>query len=238
MPLPKLVTPEFTVMIPSTKEPVKIRPFLVKEEKVLFMALEGQDAKEIENAILNVLEACIITPGINLQKLPSYDIEYLFLQLRGKSVGEEITMLMRHMDNTDCKHVTEVKFNVDEINVKFNENHIDKIEIGNGIGIKFKDPSLSELVNGTINITDDEYDMVTGVVANCIGMIWDADNVYDDFTIDEAKEFLGEMTQEQFVKLQTFFDTMPKLSKNIEWNCTACGKSDSIVVEGLQNFFT
>jgi len=238
MPLPKLVTPEFTVMIPSTKEPVKIRPFLVKEEKVLFMALEGQDAKEIENAILNVLEACIITPGINLQKLPSYDIEYLFLQLRGKSVGEEITMLMRHMDNTDCQHVTEVKFNVDEINVKFNENHIDKIEIGNGIGIKFKDPSLSELVNGTINITDDEYDLVTGVVANCIEMIWDADNVYDDFTIDEAKEFLSNMTQEQFVKLQTFFDTMPKLSKNIEWTCTACGKSDSIIVEGLQNFFT
>lgn len=237
MPLPKLVTPEFTVVIPSTKETIKIRPFLVKEEKVLYMALEGQDAKEIENAILNVLEECIKTPGINIRKLPSYDVEYLFLQLRGKSVGERISMRMTHQNSEECKHATDVSFDVNEITVEFNEAHTNKVNIGGGFGIKFKDPSLSDLVNGTIDMND-EYEMVTSVISNCVETIYDENNVYDDFTIEEVKEFLNDMTQEQFNKMREFFDTLPRLRKEIAWTCSGCGKEDSVVVEGLQNFFT
>ena len=236
MPLPKLVTPEFTLKVPSTKEPVKIRPFLVKEEKVLFMALEGADAAEIEDAIINVLESCVLTPGIDINKLPSYDVEYLFLQLRGKSVGENITLRMSHGDDIECKHITEVDVNVEEIEVYFDKNHKHKVQVSDEIGIKFKDPTLKDLTS--INPVDNNnYDTIVSVVTNCIDVVYDNDNVYDNFNKEEAADFLNSMTQEQFMKVQGFFNTLPKLQKTVEWTCPECGQKDSVTIEGLQNFF-
>lgn len=235
MPLPKLVTPEFTVKVPSTKEPVKIRPFLVKEEKVLFIAMEGEDAKDIEGAIVNILESCILTPGIDVKKLPSYDLEYLFLQLRGKSVGENIKLRLSHGEDKECKAVTEVEINVDDVQVYFDENHTNNIQISDDIGIKFRDPSLGDLTS--VTISDNNYDTVVNVVANCIDMVYDKEDVYDNFTFEEASEFLNSMTQDQFVKVQGFFDTLPRLRHTITWTCPECGETDSVTVEGLQNFF-
>ena len=236
MPLPKLVTPEFTISVPSTKEPVKIRPFLVKEEKVLFMAMEGNDANDIEGAITNILESCVLTPGVDVKKLPSYDLEYLFLQLRGKSVGETIKLKMSHGEDKECKAVTDVEINVEDINVFFNENHTNKIQISDDIGMKFRDPSLRDLTN--VEVAENDYDTVVNVVANCIDMVYDKEDVYDEFTREESVEFLNSMTQDQFVKVQGFFDTMPRLKHTITWTCPECGETDSVTVEGLQNFFT
>ena len=236
MPLPKLVTPEFTVKVPSTKEPVKIRPFLVKEEKVLFIAMEGEDAKDIEGAIVNILESCILTPGIDVKKLPSYDLEYLFLQLRGKSVGENIKLRLSHGEDKECKAVTEVEINVDDVQVYFDENHTNNIQISDDIGIKFRDPSLGDLTS--VTISDNNYDTVVNVVANCIDMVYDKEDVYDQFTREESVEFLNSMTQDQFTKVQGFFDTLPRLKHTITWTCPECGETDSVTVEGLQNFFT
>ena len=236
MPLPKLVTPEFTVMVPSTKEPIKIRPFLVKEEKVLFIAMEGSDANDIEGAIVNILESCILTPGVNVKKMPSYDVEFVFLQLRGKSVGESIKLKMSHGEDTECKAVTDVELNVEEIQVSFNEDHTNKIQISDDIGIKFRDPSLRDLTS--VEVGDNNYDTVVNVVANCIDMVYDKEDVYDNFTKEECIEFLNNMTQDQFTKVQGFFDTLPRLKHTVTWTCPECGEKDSVVIEGLQNFFT
>ncbi len=238
MTLPKLITPEFSMEIPSTKQEIKYRPFLVKEEKVLYIALEGGDPKEIENAILNILEVCILTPDVEIRKLPSYDIEYLFINLRGKSVSEIVNMSVNHAEYKECKHTTDIQFDVNEVKVEFNENHINKINIVDKIGIQFKDPSLSDLVSKEINLNDTEnYDSVLNIVANCIDVVYDEEDVYTNFTKKEIVDFLGELTQPQFLKIQEFFDTMPKLKKELNWTCEKCGENDKVVIEGLQNFF-
>jgi len=235
MSLPKLTTPEFNIDIPSTKEPIRIRPFLVKEEKILYIALESGESKDIEQAITNILESCITTPGINIHKLPAYDIEYLFLQLRGKSVGETITMNIMHQGDNECTHATTVSFDIDEVQVEFNKDHQYTIDIGNGLGIKFKDPSIKDVVNA--ESADNDYDTIINMIANCVESVYDSDNVYDDFTNDELREFLNSLTQKQFTSVQSFFDTLPKLRKEIEWTCESCGKKDKTTIEGLQNFF-
>lgn len=238
MALPKLVSPEFTIIVPSTKEPLKIRPFLVKEEKVLYIALEGGSDNDIQDAMIQVLENCIITPGVNVRNLASYDIEYLFLKLRTKSVGEMIPLRMKHGDDNPCKHITEVEINADDIEVKFNEKHTDKIDLGGGIGIKFREPSLKQVIGITqTNKTNNDFDMLMSVVGDSIEMIYDTENVYDDFTKDELLDFLQSMTQEQFNKVQEFFNTLPKLTTDVSWTCSECGGSESVTVEGLQSFF-
>ena len=233
MALPKLITPEFETTIPSSKKKIKFRPFLVKEEKILYMALEGGNEDEIENSIIKVLEDCILA-DVDPRKLASYDVEYLFLQLRSKSVGEVVELSLRHGADTDCDHRTPVAVDLNKVKVKFFKDHEYKISINDELGVKLKDPTLSDL-NG---MTETDYDNTIKLIANCVDMVYDKEDVYPDFTIEEATEFLLSMTQEQFKNIEKFFDTLPKLQHEIKWTCPECGKKDSVTVEGLQSFFT
>lgn len=236
MALPKLVTPEFETKLPSTKETIIFRPFLVKEEKILYMALESEDEKEIENAITNVLSACI-SSDVEIKKLASYDIEYLFLQLRSKSVGEVVELNLRHGEDKNCDHISSVNVNLNDVKVHFYDNHNYKIQVNEELGIKLKDPDLSHLANIT-GAVDDNYDNTIKVIAGCVDLVYDKENVYDDFTLDEAQEFLLSMTQEQFKNIQEFFETIPKVKHTIKWRCKECGINDKVEVEGLQSFFS
>ncbi len=235
MALPKIVTPEFETVIPSTKESIKFRPFLVKEEKILYMALEGGDEKTIEQAINNVLGSCILS-DTDTKKLASYDIEYLFLQLRSKSVGETVELNLQHGNAIECKHITKYKLSVEDIQVVFNDKHKYTVKIDDKYGIKLKDPSMSDVINN-IGEKKTEYESVINIISNCVVCVYDEDNVYDDFTKDEMEEFLSNLTQTQFKGIQDFFETLPKLEHKIEWVCKECGKEESLLLEGMKSFF-
>ena len=146
-------------------------------------------------------------------------------------------MNLSHGAESECKHQTEVEVNIDDIEVYFDPDHKNVIQITDEMGMKFKDPSLSDVVGINSN-QDDEYDLLLEVISRCIVCVYEEDEVYDDFTMDEAKVFLSSMTQEQFVKLEDFFNTIPKLRHEIKWTCSECGEEDSVVLEGLQSFFT
>jgi hypothetical protein len=236
MALPKLTTPEFETLIPSTKDPIKFRPFLVKEEKNLYIALESGEEKDMKNAILNVLESCILTPDVNVKKLTSYDVEYIFLKLRSKSVGEVIELKVGHK-NSECKAITDVSINVDDIEVHFDQEHKDVIQFDNGIGIKLKSPDLNKLLVG-VNNKKSEIENVFETIASCVVNVFDQENVYEDFTEQELMEFLENLSQNHFREIQNFFDTMPKLYHDIEFTCKVCGETESIRLQGLQSFFT
>jgi len=236
MALPKLVTPEFETVIPSTKERIRFRPFLVKEEKILYMALESGQQRDIFNATKSILENCILTPGIEFDKLTSYDMEYLFLKLRSKSVGENISLNLRHTNDDDCKHLTEVHIDVDQIDVQFDDNHEYKIDIGNGIGIKLSDPNASIFMKYQQN--ENEIENMLNIMYECVEMVYDENDVYDEFTNEEFQEFVGQLTKEQFEPIVDFFNTLPKLKHDVEYTCSQCGKNEKITLEGLQSFFT
>lgn len=233
MALPALSSPEFITEIPSTKQKIKFRPFLVREEKILYMALEGKDNSEILNAVITVLSNCILTPNIDISKLATFDIEYLFLQLRGKSVGESIEIILRHTDS-ECKESVNVAVNLDDIKVQ-GEISDGKIMLTDDVGIKLKYPHAEDLtrierVAEGRNVFDS--------IAYIVDYIYDKETVYNDYSIEEISEWLEQLNQEQFNKIINFMNNMPKLSHTIEWTCNACGEKETIVLEGLQSFFT
>lgn len=233
MALPVLSSPEFITEIPSTKEKIKFRPFLVREEKILYMALEGKDNIEILNAVITVLNNCILTPNIDINKLATFDIEYLFLQLRGKSVGENIEIVLRHTDS-ECTESVNVSVNLDDIKVQ-GEISDGKIMLTDDVGIKLKYPhagDLSRLEKAS------EGQNVFDSVSYIVDYIYDKETVYNDYTTEEISEWLEQLNQEQFNKIVNFMNKMPKLSHTIEWACNACGKKETILLEGLQSFFT
>jgi len=240
MALPRLSTPEFETVIPSSKEPIKFRPFLVKEEKVLYMALEGGEQKDIYNATMSILDSCILTPGVNYHDFTSYDLEYLFLKLRSKSVGEKIDLNIKHMNEEyleKCKASNKVTIDIDSIGIEYNESHSDTIDLGGGgIGMKLKDPNASLFTK--INEKDNEFDQMLSMVYNCVDFVYDENDVYNDFTKEEMDDFIGQLSKEQFEKITEFFNTLPALKHKIEFTCSECGETESITIEGLQSFFT
>lgn len=235
MALPRLTTPEFETVIPSSKEKIKFRPFLVKEEKILYMALESGDTNDIKNALLSVIDSCVLTPGIDVEKFATYDVEYLFLRIRAKSVGEIINVNLKHQ-NSECRHETPYQLNLENIEVIFNKEHKDKIDLGNNIGVKMKMPSL----NKVLSLQDSEgiVDGIFNLILNSIEYVYDNDNIYEEFTEIELREFLESLKQDQFTEIQKFFDTLPKLYHDITWECKNCGKTETVRLEGLQSFFT
>ena len=239
MALPKLLSPEFSVQLPSNKQPLSFRPFLVKEEKVLYMALEGGDPTDIQKAVLDVLGACILTPDIQISQLTSYDIEYLFLQLRSKSIGEEIEISLMHQDEEvrkACTHQQKIKINVNDIQIKFNKDHNDTIMITEEVGIKLKAPSLDVALK--IDPNKPTLDTSMELLTSCIVNIFDKENVYEEYTRQEIDDFIESLTQEQFGKINKFFTTIPKLSHTITYKCDECGREETVTLEGLQSFFT
>jgi hypothetical protein len=230
MALPTMSVPTFKTKIPSTGKQVTYRPFLVKEEKILLMALEGGDMDEISEATKTILENCILDE-IDVEKLATFDVEYLFLQLRSKSISEVIELVVGHTKESECTHRTEVSFNIDDIKVKgIKKNR--NIQITDSIGIKVRYPSMQDVqkLKGT-------EDAVFKVIASCIEVVYDSDNVYDEFSQQEIEEWLDGLSQVQFKKVSDFFSDTPKLSYDVKWKCPQCGEEDEFKLEGLQSFF-
>jgi hypothetical protein len=233
MALPSISTPEFITKIPSTGQSVKYRPFLVKEEKILLMALEGSDEKEISSAILKLLESCILD-DVDVNELATFDIEFLFLKLRGKSVGEMIELTVGHPNpENECQHRSTVQVNIDDINVK-GEISDGKIMITDTVGVKLNYPTMEFTKIKNINSAEGMFE----VISKSIEYIFDEEEVYNDFTNAEINDWLGTLNQGQFKKITDFFEDMPKLSHTIEWTCPACNEKDSMELEGMQTFFT
>ena len=234
MSLPQLVSPEFTTEIPSTKQKIKFRPFLVKEEKILLMASEGNDPAEMQRAVKSILSNCILTK-INVSNLATFDLEYLFLKLRGKSVGEEIELLMKHSSKSECKHQTTVKMNLDDIKIvgKVSDG---KIMLDDKIGVKLKYPTFDEVAKMSENQSNTE--IIYKTMAMLIEYVYTEEEVYNDFTDEEMEEWITKLNQKQFAKITDFLADMPKLSQKVEWTCSKCGEKDTVVLEGLQAFFT
>ena len=238
MPLPKIATPTYELTLPSTGKPVQYRPFLVKEEKLLVIALESEDNKQITTAIKAVLKACVLTKGIKIETLPTFDIEFLFLNIRGKSVGEELDVNIVCPD--DEKTEVAVKIDLDDIEVQRDENHTNQIKLDDTLMMEMKYPSLDEFIKNNFDFNDkNQMDQSFQLIASCIDKIYTEDEVWAtaDCTKKEVNEFLEGMNSNQFKEIEAFFTTMPKLSHTISVTNPKTKVKSDVVLEGLAAFF-
>ena len=238
MPLPTIATPSYELELPSTRKTIKYRPFLVKEEKLLVLALESESNKEISNAIKAVLKNCIQTKGIKVEHLPTFDIEYLFLNIRGKSIGEEIEVNITAPDDGITQ--ISVKIAIEDIKVKRNSEHTNKIKLDDTLVMEMKYPSLDEFVKNNFDIDDDKnIDQSFDLIASCVDKIYNEEEVWSssDVTKNEIVDFLGQMNSIQFKDVEKFFTTMPKLSHEIKVKNPKTNVESTVVLEGLTSFF-
>ena len=238
MPLPTIATPTYELELPSTGKKIKYRPFLVKEEKLLVLALESEDTKQISTAIKAVLKNCIQTRGVKVENLPTFDIEYLFLNIRGKSVGEEIEVNLIAPD--DKVTSVPVTINIDDIKISKKENHTNKIKLDETLMMQMKYPSLNEFVKNNFDF-DGEVDMDQSfdLIASCIDKIYSEEEVWStaDCTKKEVKDFLEQMNSLQFKEIESFFESMPKLSHTVTFTNPKTQVESTVVLEGLSSFF-
>jgi len=238
MPLPKIVTPEYDLVLPSTQKKITYRPFLVKEEKLLVLALESENTKQITTAIKSVLKSCILTRGIKVEKLPTFDIEYLFLNIRARSVGEEVEVNIVAPDDGET-NVT-VTIDLEDIQVQTDENHSNKIRLDETLMMEMKYPSLEQFISNNFDFEGEtDINQSFELIASCIDKIYNEDEVWstDDCTKKEVVDFLEQMSSTQFKEIEQFFETMPKLSHTIEITNPSTKVKSTIVLEGLSSFF-
>ena len=238
MPLPKIATPTYELELPSTGQSVQYRPFLVKEEKVLVIALESEDTKQITTAIKTVIKNCIQTKGIKVDTLPTFDIEYLFLNIRGKSVGEEIEVNIICPDDGETQ--VPVMINIDDIHVQKDDDHTNKIQLDDQIMMVMKYPSLDQFIKNNFDFeSKNQMDQSFDLIASCIESICTEEDVWAtaDCTKKEVTEFLESMNSSQFKGVEKFFDTMPKLAHTIKVKNPVTKKESEVVLEGLASFF-
>ena len=229
MSLPKLNTPVYEAILPSTDKVIKFRPFLVKEEKVLLTAMEDGSQTALMNAIKTILKNCV-QGNLDVERLPLFDIEYLFLKLRSKSVGEVSEIGLKCTD-TECGGVNQISINMDEIEVYKPEGHNRKIMISDEVGVMMSYPVIK-----TAGITEEDG---MAIVKDCIEMVFTEEETHerDSFTKKELDEFIDSMDSKQFGKIKEFFDTMPKLQHTINYKCEKCGEDKEITLQGLDSFF-
>ena len=240
MPLPKIATPSYELELPSTGKTIQYRPFLVKEEKLLVIALESEDIKQITNAIKAVIRACVLTKGIKVETLPTFDIEYLFLNIRGKSVGEDIAVNITCPD--DEKTQVSVNINLDDIKVKKSKGHSKQVKLDDNLMMELKYPSLNEFIKNNFDPNDlskNPMEQSFDLVGSCIDKIYNEDEVWAaaDCTKKEITEFLDSMNSSQFKEIENFFESMPKLSHTIKITNPNTKVESDIVLEGLASFF-
>ena len=238
MPLPKIATPTYELELPSTGETIQYRPFLVKEEKLLILALESEDSKQITTSIKTVIKNCVLTKGIKVETLPTFDIEYLFLNIRGKSVGEDLELNVICPDDKE----TQVKVNIllDDIQVIRSEDHDNKIKIDDSIMMEMKYPSLEQFIKNNFDFSDENaMDQSFDLISSCIGTIYTEDEVWAaaDCSKKELNDFLEQMNSSQFKQIEKFFETMPKLSHTITVTNPKTKVESEVVLEGLASFF-
>ena len=238
MPLPKIATPTYELELPSTEQTVIYRPFLVKEEKLLVLALESEDTKQITTAIKAVIKSCILTKGIKVEELPTFDIEYLFLNIRGKSVGEDVEVNLIAPDD-DVTSVP-VIIPIDEIKVVEDENHTNKIKVDDDLMMEMKYPSLDQFIKSNFDFKEENnMERSFDLIASCIDKIYNEEEVWStaDCTKKEVIGFLEQMNSAQFKEIEKFFETMPKLSHTVELLNPKTKKKSTVVLEGLSSFF-
>ena len=237
MPLPKIATPYYDLTLPSSGEKIEYRPFLVKEEKLLVLAMETQDQKQITKAIKEVIKSCV-RGSIDISKLPTFDIEYLFLNIRGKSVGEEIELTVTAPDD-DTTEVP-IVINIDDIKVIKDEEHKSDIELGEGLVMRLKYPSLAQFISENFDMSQNAgVEKTFDLVASCIDTIYSADEAWsaEDVTKKELQDFLDQLNTKQFQDIEKFFATMPKLSHTVTIKNPKTKKKSEVVLEGLSSFF-
>jgi len=239
MALPKLNVPVYETILPSTERVIKYRPFLVKEEKLLLTALEGGTGNEMPAAIKQIINNCVQTE-LDVDNLSTFDIEYLFLRLRAKSVGEEVTIGLKpypcgQNDGKLCEKTTEVKINLEEVKVTKNEKHTNKIMLDDKIGVIMDYPNSSSLEK----IEGDNFTVGMNLIKSSIKMIFTAEQTHerDSFNDEDLNEFLDSLNSDQFQSIRQFFDTMPKLSHTVKYTCSTCGEKKETILEGLDSFF-
>jgi len=240
MPLPKIATPSYELELPSTGKTIQYRPFLVKEEKLLVIALESEDTKQITNAIKAVIRACILTKGVKVEVLPTFDIEYLFLNIRGKSVGEDIDVKLTCPDDNETE--VSINVNLDDIQVEKPEGHSNQIKLDKNLMMELKYPSLNEFIKNNFDPNDttkNPMEQSFDLIGSCISKIYNEDEVWaaSDCSKKEISDFLDSMNSTQFKEVEKFFETMPRLTHTIKVVNPKTKVESDVVLEGLASFF-
>ena len=240
MPLPKIATPSYELELPSTGKTIQYRPFLVKEEKLLVIALESEDTKQITNAIKAVIRSCVLTKGIKVETLPTFDIEYLFLNIRGKSVGEDIDVKLTCPDDNETE--VSVNVNLDDIQVEKPEGHSNRIKLDKNLMMELKYPSLNEFIKNNFDPNDatkNPMEQSFELIGSCISKIYNEDEVWvaSDCTKKEISDFLDSMNSTQFKEVEKFFETMPRLTHTLKVVNPKTKVESDVVLEGLASFF-
>lgn len=238
MPLPKIATPTYELEIPSLKKTIKYRPFLVKEEKILIIAMESEDNKQIAEAVKTVISNCILTRGVKIDNLATFDIEYLFLNIRGKSVGENVDVLITCPDDGTTQ--VPVSINLDDIKVEVAKEHSKDIKLDGNLTLRMKYPSMKEFIKSNFTSSEDSaVDDTFDMIISCIEQIYSEEESWNagDVTKKELEEFIDQLTSNQFKEIERFFETMPKLSHIIKIKNPNTKVESEVVLEGLSSFF-
>ena len=242
MPLPKINTPTYELTLPSNKKKIKYRPFLVREEKILVLALESEDQKQITDAIIQIIGDCLISKNVDVTKLPTFDIEYLFLNVRSKSVGESVEVNITCPD--DGKTKVETSINIDDIKVVKNKDHKLIVKLDEKYSMKLKYPSLDQFIENNFDFEmaepNESVSAAMSMLSSCIDMIYDEEESWDasESTKEELDEFIDQLNTKQFQEVEEFFRTMPKLSHTLKVKNPQTGVESEVVLEGLASFFS
>ena len=242
MPLPKINTPTYELTLPSNRKKVRYRPFLVREEKILVLALESEDQKQITDAIIQIIGDCLITKNVDVTKLPTFDIEYLFLNVRSKSVGESVEVNITCPD--DGKTKVETSINIDDIKVVKNKDHKLIVKLDDKYSMKLKYPSLDQFIENNFDFEmaepNESVSAAMSMLSSCIDMIYDEEESWDasESTKEELDEFIDQLNTKQFQEVEEFFRTMPKLSHTLKVKNPQTGVESEVVLEGLASFFS
>ena len=237
MALPKLSVPTYELEIPSTGKTIKYRPFLVKEEKILLLAMETEDESQMANAVKTILKNCIQTPRFKLESLALFDIEYIFLNIRGKSVGETVDLSVTCPD--DGTTTVDISIDLDDIKVQKSDEHTNILKMNDDVSVVMKYPSMDLFIKNNMKDSGSDVDDVFEIASLCIEQIVDGEEVYEasNSSKKEIMEFLEGMDTKQFLLVQKFFETMPKLSHSVEVTNPNTGVTSAVVIEGLSSFF-
>ena len=241
MPLPKINTPTFELVLPSTAKKIKYRPFLVREEKILVMAMESDNMKQITSAIIDILNNCILTRGIKVEKLSTFDIEYLFLNVRSKSVGETVEVNVTCPD--DGVTQVQMEIDIDSIKVQKDKKHTNIVKLDDNLSMKLKYPSMNEFIENNFDASDtsrSEVSQSLDMITSCIDIIYNEEESWSssDSTKKEMTEFIEQLNTKQFKEVEKFFVTMPKLSHKFKVKNPKTEVESEVVLEGLASFFS
>ena len=239
MPLPKVNTPTYELVLPSSGRKIKYRPFLVREEKILIMALESEDVKQITNAVIEILNNCVLTRGTKIERMSTFDIEYLFLNVRSKSVGETIDVNITCPD--DNKTSVQMTIDLDTIKIKKDKTHKDTIKLDDSLSMKMKYPSMDQFIESNFDTSTQGDDIKTtlNMIISCIDTIYTEEESWSgtDSSKKELEEFIESLNSKQFKSIENFFTTMPKVTHKVKVKNPNTGVESEVTLEGLAAFF-